>query len=116
MSEEKTHYKYICENCNFKVNIKTRWENHIMTEKHLLGQRKKRSDYKTPLKCEKCNYMTKNKTTLIQHYLNEHATIKERKEKFRYYCKDCDFGTFSIDLINVHNDTIKHKKQILRNQ
>lgn len=116
MSLENDSYKYICEKCNFKVNTKIRWENHLITEKHLLGQRKKRSDYKEPLKCVKCTYMTKNKTTLIQHELNEHSTIKERAEKFKYYCKDCDFGTFSVDLMNIHNETNKHKKQIIRNQ
>jgi hypothetical protein len=115
-NDKVANYKYNCEKCNFKTNTKMQWDSHIVTEKHLLGQRKKRSDYKEPLKCEKCEYKTKNKTTLLQHELNEHVSLKEREEKFKYYCKNCDFGTFSIDLMNTHNNTNKHKKYILRTQ
>jgi hypothetical protein len=100
---------YICEKCNFKTNIKARWEKHIDTELHKTGIRKKRSDCKDPLKCESCEYETKNKTTLLKHKLNNHSTKEERSEKFKYYCKFCDYGTFSIDSFDIHNNTDKHK-------
>ncbi len=45
--------------CNLGCNIISRWEAHIKTEKHLTGQRKKRSDYKEPYKCENVNMKKK---------------------------------------------------------
>ena len=106
--------KYICEMCNFKCNIISRWEIHIKTEKHKTGIRKKRSDYKQPYKCEKCEYMTKNKLLLMQHKLNEHSTIEEREKNFKYYCKVCDYGTISKDFYEKHIATEKHKKKEFR--
>lgn len=108
--------KYICEKCKFESNIKSRWNAHINTELHKTGKRKKRIDIKEPFKCNNCEYQTKNKTLLIQHQLNAHADIKERQKKFRYYCKNCDYGTFSIDLYNRHIETDKHKKSIIRHK
>lgn len=106
---EETKNKYNCEKCNFKTNIKARWENHIDTELHKTGQRKKRCDFKEPLKCDMCSYETKNKTTLLKHKLNNHSSKEERLNNFKYYCKLCDYGTFSIDSFNIHNNTEKHK-------
>jgi DNA-directed RNA polymerase beta subunit len=62
-------------------------------------------------KCEKCNYLTDNKYQLQQHYLNYHATKEEREKEFKYYCKCCDYGTYSKDFIEKHNNTNKHKLQ-----
>jgi hypothetical protein len=101
--------KYNCEQCKFKCNTKARWNAHINTELHKTGTKKKRSDYKEPTQCEKCEYKTKNRTTLIKHTLNKHATKEEREKQFRYYCKICDFGTFSEDSLLVHENTEKHK-------
>lgn len=106
--------KYICENCNFECNIMSRWELHIKTEKHKTGKRKIRSDYKQPYKCDKCEYTTKNKLIFLQHKLNEHSTIEEREKNFKYYCKNCDYGTISADLYEKHINTDKHKKYELR--
>ena len=44
-----------------------------------------------------------------QHVLNEHSTKEEREKGFKYYCKYCNYGTFSIDLYKRHNNTEKHK-------
>ena len=49
-----------------------------------------------------------------QHLLNEHSTIEERADGFKFYCKICDFGTFSIDLYNTHIESKKHIKYINR--
>ena len=101
--------KYICEKCNFKCNTKASWEAHINTELHKTGQRKLRSDYKEPYKCEKCDYETKNITTMKIHKLNKHSTKEDREKEFTYYCKCCDYGSFSKDSFDIHNDTEKHK-------
>ena len=106
MEKEKT---YQCEKCNFNCNTKARWEAHINTELHKTGIRKKRSDYKEPLKCELCDYETKNKIGLLKHKLNNHKTLEERKKEFKFYCVYCDFGTFSKDTYNIHTNTEKHK-------
>jgi len=106
--EVKTN-KYICEKCNFKCNTKARWENHIKTELHKTGTRKKRKDYKEPIKCENCEYTTKNITTLKIHKLNNHATKEEKEKQYIYYCKLCDYGSFYEDVFNKHSNTIKHK-------
>ena len=106
--------KYICEKCNFKCNIISRWDVHINSEKHKFGKRKTRSDYKQPYKCENCNYITKNKLMLLQHKLNEHSIIEEREKGFKYYCKNCDYGTVSKDLYDNHINTNKHQKAIFR--
>jgi len=107
---EKKDFKYVCEQCNFKCNTKSRWENHIKTELHKTGTRKQRKDYKQPTKCERCDYETKNITTLKIHKLNKHCSKEDREQAFTYYCKICDFGTFSEDSMKIHNGTKKHKQ------
>ncbi len=114
MTTTTIQYKYLCEKCNFKANIKSRWENHIKTELHKTGDKKKRSDYKEPHICNNCDFTSKNITNLKQHYLNLHGSLKERETEFKFYCKLCDYGTFSIDLFNKHNNTDKHNKNIIR--
>jgi hypothetical protein len=32
--------KYICEKCNYKTNITSRWNSHILTELHINGIKK----------------------------------------------------------------------------
>ena len=43
------------------------------------------------------------------HKLNKHSNSNEREKEFKYYCKCCDYGSFSEDSYNKHIDTIKHK-------
>ena len=47
-----------------------------------------------------------------KHVLNEHSTKEEREKEFKYYCKSCDFGTFSKDTYEVHTNTNKHKRYL----
>jgi len=101
--------KYNCEKCPFSCNTKARWNAHINTTLHITGVKKKRSDYKEPLKCNSCNYETKNLTNLKMHELNNHASIEEKKNKFKYYCEYCDIGFFYENAISIHNKTLKHK-------
>ena len=107
MTENKKEYK--CEQCNFECKYKAQWNIHIETELHKTGKKKKRSDTKEPLKCEKCEYKTKNRLRLESHILNEHSTKEEREKKYRYYCKYCDTGTFTKDIMENHEKTKKHK-------
>ena len=108
--------KYNCEKCNFICNTKARWNAHINTQLHITGQRKKRSDYKEPLRCDRCEYKTKNRMILEQHILNEHSTLDERKNKFKYYCKTCDYGSISKDSYQRHTKTKKHLLKENRNK
>jgi hypothetical protein len=101
--------KFICEKCNFKCKYKSLWEKHILTELHKTGKRKKRSDIKEDYKCNKCEYHTRNIITFKKHKLNVHSDKKTRSEEYKYYCKYCDYGTFSEKLIKNHTETIKHK-------
>lgn len=101
--------KFICAKCDFTSDYKSAWERHITTELHKTGKRKKRSDLKAPLKCAQCDYKTKNTISYKKHILNDHADKKTREKEFKYYCKYCDFGTFSQDTLSVHNNTKKHK-------
>jgi len=107
--------KYNCEKCAFTCNTKARWDAHINTTLHKTGVKKRRCDYKEPLKCNSCNYETKNLTTLKMHELNNHASIEEKKNKFKYYCEYCDVGFFYENFINNHNKTQKHKYKTLTN-
>ena len=100
--------KFNCDKCNFSCNTKARWENHINTELHKTGTRKKRSDYKEPYKCDCCDYNTKNLTTLNIHKLTKHSNKETREKEFKYYCKLCDYGSFSKDSFDIHNNTEKH--------
>jgi len=104
--------KYNCEKCEYKCKHESEWLKHCATEKHQTGFRKKRSDYKEPFKCDKCEYKTKNNVTLKQHILNEHSSKEERAIGFKFYCKYCDFGTFSKDFLDKHNNTNKHQNLI----
>ncbi|ATZ80823.1 hypothetical protein BMW23_0777 [Bodo saltans virus] len=109
-------FKYNCEQCDFHCNAESIWTTHINREKHKTGKNKTRTDKKDPLQCDKCDYITKNKTTMLQHVLNEHSDKKEREIKFKFYCKICNVGSFSIDLFNLHNNCKKHKSNILINK
>ncbi len=112
---KENEFKYICEKCNYKCDYISQWNKHIETELHKTGKRKKRTDKTEVGQCKKCEYNTNNYSLMLKHILNKHTTKEERKEKFKYYCELCDFGTFSKDTIEVHNNSEKHKKYILRN-
>ena len=113
---EKVEYKFICETCDYKCNFDSQWKIHCDTELHKTGKRKKRTDKTEVGQCKQCDYCTENYSLMLKHILNKHATIEERKEKFKYYCELCDFGTFSVDTFNVHNNSDKHKIYTLRTQ
>jgi hypothetical protein len=51
---------------------------------------------------------------MIKHRFNEHSVKEEREKEFKFYCSYCDFGIFSKDTLEIHNNTDKHKKYQLR--
>lgn len=102
--------KYYCEKCDYECKYLSEWTKHINREIHITGQRKKRSDIKSEYLCIKCNYKTKNIVMYKQHMLNEHSTVEEREKGFKFYCKTCNFGTFSKDLYDTHIKSKKHVK------
>jgi hypothetical protein len=100
---------FTCDKCNFSCKYLSKLKIHEQTELHKTGKKKVRSDYKGISKCSHCKYLTDNVVNLKQHILNSHATKEERKKGFKYYCINCDFGTFSISAFELHNKTDKHK-------
>lgn len=103
-------YKYICDKCNYKCKFECEWKKHLNTGLHQSGVRKKRNDYEEIQKCNKCEYKVQNKVMMKEHYLNEHANKKEREDEYKYYCKECDFGTFCEKRMIKHKETKKHQK------
>ena len=105
---EEKEYKYKCEKCKFYTNAQSAYKIHISSEKHVNGNRAIRCDKKYPEKCPKCDYKPTGYTTFLQHTLIYHSTKEERKEKFKYFCENCDYGTFSESYFNTHKKTEKH--------
>lgn len=108
MSE--SDYKYKCVQCDFYTNANSIWQKHITTEKHKTGERATRCDKKYPEVCDFCNYKPTGNTNYIQHKLNYHSSKEERKDEFKYYCENCDFGTFTKQIYEGHLKTSKHIK------
>jgi hypothetical protein len=107
MSDNK--YTFICDKCDFKCKFKSRWDVHINTTLHKTGKKKLRIDYEGLHKCDKCDYESENNTNFKKHVLNSHSTKEEREKQFKFYCKLCNFGTFSNDTMNLHKESNKHK-------
>ncbi len=63
-------------------------------------------------KCPACEFKTKKTTDLESHYLNNHATIEEKKERYKFYCKDCNFGNQYEAKYTQHLQTKKHAIRI----
>jgi hypothetical protein len=41
------------------------------------------------------------------HCLNHHSTKEERKKEFKFYCDECNYGSFIQSLFKIHLET-KH--------
>lgn len=102
-------YKYICEKCNYKTNLRHLLEQHNNTVLHLTGKRKQKPiKIKKIYECDKCNYKTSNNNNYSTHRLNNHDTQENREKEFTFYCKKCDFGVFTESSYNIHLTTKKH--------
>jgi hypothetical protein len=115
-------YKYICIPCNFKTKSIALWEVHEKTKKHQLDgkypkgyeNRKIRRDKKmgTEIKCKYCDYENQNIGNLKKHILNNHSTVEEREKEFKYYCKECNYGSFGKLEYDNHIKSKKHLENI----
>jgi hypothetical protein len=105
---DEKEYKYKCVQCEFYTQIKTLYEKHLQTGKHITGKNSVRNDKKYPEKCEFCDYKPTNNRRYIQHKLIYHSTKEEKKDKFKFYCEKCNFGTYSEILYKKHTDSKKH--------
>ncbi|ATZ80188.1 hypothetical protein BMW23_0128 [Bodo saltans virus] len=101
---------YNCDKCNFHTNANSLYEKHLITGKHKNGYRTVRCDKKFIGKCDECDYKTNNKINMEIHILNNHSTREIRELKYKFYCKYCDYGSFSNTGFQIH---IKSKKHIL---
>lgn len=107
-------YKYVCEKCDYKCKFECEWKKHCETTLHKTGKRKKKDNYVQPIKCKMCDYSNKNKVLLKSHFLNKHSTIEDRKKEYKFYCLTCDFGSFFDVIMKNHNETEKHKINLIR--
>ena len=100
--------EYKCEKCMYSTSRKGDYTKHCNSKRHITGTSKTKPE---GYNCEKCNFKTENKQNYETHYLNNHGNSKERKEKFKYYCDNCDFGTFAEKSYIVHKETKGHIKR-----
>ena len=115
MERQPTHF--VCTKCFVFNIICMRMDRDCILHQvfiHKTGLRKKRSDCKDDSKCDKCDYKTRNLTTMKKHNLNKHSSLEEREKGFKFYCKSCDFGSFSQDTMDVHYNSEKHKIYMIR--
>lgn len=101
--------EFYCEKCHYKTDKKFCYKTHLKTELHLNGKRKVRSD-KKDFTCNFCEYKSTNGVQLKSHLLNIHKEKSDREKEFKFYCKLCDFGSFSEDIYNNHLESTKHKR------
>jgi hypothetical protein len=102
--------KYFCETCKFGCDYESIWNQHIETQKHknngiLIRQNIKEVSDK---KCNECNFIAKHNEGLKNHQLTRHSSKEDREKEFSYYCKECDFGSFRKNLLDLHNNTKRH--------
>jgi hypothetical protein len=109
---EELNNKYICDKCNYKTNLKSSYDKHLLSMLHLTGKRKTRKDKKADVyKCKICNYASYSEYNYKTHVLNNHEPIDERKKQFTFYCENCNFGTFIKSCYDLHLETQKHKNK-----
>ncbi len=99
---------YNCDKCDFHTNAKSMWDKHLISGKHQNGVRAIRCDKKLLDKCPHCDYVPNSCINMKQHNLCFHSTKEDRKKEFKFYCENCDFGSFAIKSYNKHLETKKH--------
>jgi hypothetical protein len=109
---EQNDYKFTCKACNYNSNYESKYKQHLETLKHKNNGIlvRKKPELK---KCDKCNFTSTHNEGFKTHYLTKHSSKEEKEKEFTYYCKLCDFGTFSKSLIEIHNNSKKHKNLII---
>jgi hypothetical protein len=104
-------YKYFCEKCNYRTNIRYSLIQHNKTELHKTGERgKKQIKKKEVFECSECEFKSTNKNNYLTHKLNNHSNKEERKKQFKYYCDICDFGVFTESSLEKHKNSLRHTR------
>ena len=107
--EQSLETKFYCVDCDYKCIYPAHWKQHIESDKHNNGgKRKPRCDKILTPQCELCSFTTNNLTNMKAHKLTKHLTKEDRKSTFTFYCDKCDFGTFGDILYTRHLETKKH--------
>ena len=107
--EQSLQPKFYCVDCDYKCIYLAHWKQHIESDKHSNGgKRKPRCDKILEPKCEFCEFTTNNLTNMKTHKLTKHSSKEEQKIGFKYYCDKCEFGTFGDILFTRHLETKKH--------
>lgn len=102
--EQKSEYN--CEICNRDCKCESQWTIHINSLKHKNGGIRPRK-FLSP-KCDLCPFESNNASYMNEHILNKHFDKEKRKKESKYYCNECDFGSYSQIVFNKHLETVKH--------
>jgi hypothetical protein len=107
--EQSLQPKFYCVDCDYKCIYPAHWKQHLESDKHDNGgKRKPRCDKILEPKCDLCSFTTNNLTNMKVHKLTKHSSKEEQKIGFKYYCDKCEFGTFGDILFTRHLETKKH--------
>lgn len=107
-----TEYKFICEKCQYRTNLKSLIDQHYNTVLHKTGKHGRReTKEKNNYKCQYCSYETSNKNNYLTHTLNNHESLENRKKTFKYYCECCNVGVFTKSAYNKHQQTNIHQRK-----
>ena len=104
--------KFTCEQCHISFLYKSKYDTHLKSKKHTGEAKKTRLDKIFEPQCRYCNFVAAHLTSMQTHLLTKHSTLEERQKQFKYYCKECDFGTMGEILWKRHQETKKHLTQI----
>ena len=96
-------FKFTCELCNYKTNIKTNYTRHTNSLKHI------RNGKSICHKCELCNYTTERPFNLKIH-MKKH----DPKRMYKFLCTACNYKAFDITNIRNHIKRESHKKKIIK--
>ena len=86
-----------CLKCNYHASLKTNYERHLLTKKHLQD--------KPVYTCDMCGYLAPTKQAYERHQKTFCC-----KEPIQYNCDACDYATLSKQNYDLHLTTQLHHK------
>ncbi|RXG59516.1 Hunchback-like protein [Armadillidium vulgare] len=99
----KEIYKFVCDECGYKANSKSKLTRHKLTHKETL---------KKEFQCDHCEYKanrkdrlqvhihTKHKTGQFESVLNRHMRTHNKDKAYR--CLECSFKTNYFEQLKKH--------------
>jgi hypothetical protein len=109
--------EYSCDKCNYHCKFKSELKKHMSSKKHNNQPRKQRFDKVLVEQCSFCPFTNNNLTNVTVHRLTKHSSPEQRAKEFKYYCINCDFGTFTKVSFSRHLVSNKHlQKQSQKQQ